>query len=57
MYRIAVANLGKEHPNVAEARVNLGSVYEKRAYYPEALREYKITNLFINLLGACKKTS
>ena len=39
--RIEMATLGKDHPNVAGTRNNMGLVYTDQSKFDDALREYE----------------
>ena len=39
--RIEMATLGKNHPEVATTRSNIGNVYLKQSKFTDSLREYK----------------
>ena len=36
-----MATLGKDHPEVARTRSNMGEVYENQSKFDDALREYE----------------
>ena len=39
--RIEMATLGKNHPEVATTRNNMGNLYRKQSKFADALRQYE----------------